>query len=946
MEGDFQSALRDFRSVTRIKSTQGVWIDSITYHTMVGECMYHMGNLRGALEQYTAALQVFVTYPDWLTMVEVPAALQPSARVIRKPPTWGASARVIRVAQIPDQMKSLQGNSRDANMRALQQGGVVSQQQYVLINAKEIVRCTVLAMRRRMEIMGPACQHDPLTDQLVTVLSRRPAPPGSWAQAWISAQLGVAFASNGKRDDAARELNLSLLVGGMDHVVTSTSLLELGKLAFAAKDYAAAGNYFLEATYSAAFLAQDDFTHYEVVAEAFQGALVSYLAAGGKGFFQPLTAGVAWSYRGPRILEASMLLSAAESCAAINDGKQAAGLLERSMQVMRRREGTAGMLGARFQFITAQIGFQAGDVARGSAALANALRFEGAGGSRRLFQISLVDSLFASGALTTRQASDLYPEVLRDPTPHDWAADPLESLAVLTTPQDVVFEHWMLLALDRKENDNALRISEQWRRRRFHSSLPLGGRVLNLRWALEAPNEALSQSVLVQRQDLLARYPAYAQLAGQAGQMTAELRTLSPVTDDPDQQRKQIDLMKQLAQTGDAREAMLLSLAVSREPSEAVFPPRTDVPLVQQKLAPNQRILAFSCTRNATFAFLLGADKYSMWQLEAPARVATNVTKMLREMGHVDRNQAIEADALQSEAWKETAAAILSDLTGKAPASAWGEFEELIVVPDGVLWYVPFEALQVQDGANREPLIDKVRIRYVPTVSLAVPDARPRPRIARTAVVAGTLFPGQDAAVSREMVDELRADDPEVFAVPVKPVPPSAVFSTTLDRLIVLADLANDVGGPFDWAPMDLDRGQAAGSLAQWMALPWGSPDQILLPGFHTLAENGLKKGGTGHEVFLAACGLMATGTRTVLLSRWRDGGETSYDLLREFVRELPHRSPSEAWQRSVRLTRDADLDVAREPRVKSLPNNAPTKAAHPFFWSGYMLLDTGAAPK
>ena len=128
--------------------------------------------------------------------------------------------------------------------------------------------------------------------------------------------------------------------------------------------------------------------------------------------------------------------------------------------------------------------------------------------------------------MTTRQAGLLYTEVLRDPTPQDWALDPLESLSVLTIPHVVPYEHWMLLALDRKENDNALRISEAMRRHRFYSSLPLGGRILNLRWTLEAPAELLPKTVAVQRQDLLNRHPVYAELSRRAAQLRADLAAL------------------------------------------------------------------------------------------------------------------------------------------------------------------------------------------------------------------------------------------------------------------------------------------------------------------------------------------------------------------------------------------------------------------------------------
>jgi hypothetical protein len=64
---------------------------------------------------------------------------------------------------------------------------------------------------------------------------------------------------------------------------------------------------------------------------------------------------------------------------------------------------------------------------------------------------------------------------------------------------------------------------------------------------------------------------------------------------------------------------------------------------------------------------------------------------------------------------------------------------------------------------------------------------------------------------------------------------------------------------------------------------------------------------------------------------------------MREFIQELPHEPAAAAWQRSVQLASDRLLDPALEGRIKPSPHNQGLKANHPFFWSGYMLLDTGA---
>ena len=81
-----------------------------------------------------------------------------------------------------------------------------------------------------------------------------------------------------------------------------------------------------------------------------------------------------------------------------------------------------------------------------------------------------------------------------------------------------------------------------------------------------------------------------------------------------------------------------------------------------------------------------------------------------------------------------------------------------------------------------------------------------------------------------------------------------------------------------------------------------------------------------------------------MLLSRWRTGGQTSFDLVREFVQELPNSSPSDAWQPAVLLAMDSRANLGGEPRVRTPPADEAPKANHPFFWAGYMLVDSGAA--
>jgi hypothetical protein len=45
-------------------------------------------------------------------------------------------------------------------------------------------------------------------------------------------------------------------------------------------------------------------------------------------------------------------------------------------------------------------------------------------------------------------------------------------------------------------------------------------------------------------------------------------------------------------------------------------------------------------------------------------------------------------------------------------------------------------------------------------------------------------------------------------------------------------------------------------------------------------------------------------------------------------------------------LARSAPLDPAQEPRLDSAVRDSQLRGEHPFFWAGYLLVDTGAQPE
>ena len=939
-DGDFASAYKAFQSAGKggIRSTEGRWVDSICYHAMMGECLYQMGQLPQALDEYTQALNLLVAHQTWMIRVDFPPVIEPS-QVSRKQPNWAITTRRSVVGRFPDRYPILQG--RPDNERVLVQGGIISLPEYILINAHEIARCSSVAIRRRREIMGTACRYDPLTTQVLQALSTRPTRQNHWSQSWIDIQLGMAAAAAGKQQQAISDIGKGLLTGGQfDHPLTAIGLLELGKLAYEQEQYGTAGKFFLEASLTAAH-----FQQFDHLAEALRMGALTHIVSGQQGIYAPLQAATAWSRRESRFMEATLLVAAAENSASINDTQSAVTLAEQARRRMVRTEMQAGAVGARLSYVTALVNYQVGKLKAGDTAFASLMNYQRKS-SQKLFEIGLVDGLYTKGVVTDRVANTLYSDVLREPGPKEWMLDPVETLSLLLTPHLAPLEHWFEAALKRREFEQALEIGDRIRRHRFYTTLPMGGRLMALRWVLESPKDALDEGIVLQRQTLLEQFPRYSELSQRAAAVKMQLNELPLKPEDDDALAEQSRWLNELSAVSLAQELQLREMALRRAPSTLVFPPPLDFKKAQASLNEGQLVLAFLSTSRAVHAFAFGQKTYSNWTIESPANVQKDIASLLRGLGQLDKNQPVDSELLLSEEWRETARELLDKVSNNTRADIWDTFDELVIVPDGPLWYVPFEALQVATEEGTTSLISKVRVRYVPTVALANPDGRTTSPIAETGIVAGKLYPRDDSDLSESATAELREILPRTAILQEPLKAPGNCMATLCDRLIVLRDIDESSRGVYDWSPLQLDRAKPGGSLGDWMALPWGCPEQIVLPGFHTPAESSLRRGGTGNELFLSACGMMASGARTILLSRWRTGGQSAYDLVREFAQELPYTTAADAWQRSVQLTTDGELMIESEPRVRASRGLEKGFAAdHPFFWSGYLLIDTGASP-
>lgn len=925
------------------------WIDSIAASTVIGECHYELGDLREAVAAYEEALLLAAAYPQWLLAVQFPE--QPP-RPRQSPPraTWGRTARNTRPAQLPDTIAIRQAGADPRQV--MEQGGVLVAPFDQLIRPAEIMRSIVIAIYRQGMILGPLVREAAPLERVATALAQRPAQPAHYAQSWIDVALGTALWAQGKPDQARPLLTRGLVIGeGLDHQLTAWGLIVLGRIALDAGQAAQAVTYAEEATYAAA-----DELDARAIEEAFALVLEAHAAAGGRGVPPAIRGAIAWAARDWPVLHARLVAMQAECLATGGDARAAAAALKEIDGRLLRADPGRGLLGAEAAYAEAILGYARADVRAGDAALATALEISRPR-SPRLFQTARLVELVVqgSGTLSDRQAEALFAELLAPPADGDFAAQPLETLAVISSDRQDAFETWLAVAA-RRGADQAFEAGEALVRDRWLSARPLGGRRLAIDRLLAADPARLDAAAAARRAALLGnRRDLAAALDGFAvvrGRLAADLLAAKQPPADGSLAGDADDWAKYQALAA-TRTAYVAALSAGREATAIDFPPLIPAPEIRRRLAPRQLILSFRWTRTGLTAALESRDRHATWEVRQAAGIPVELAQLAKSLCLFDPDAAVSTDKLAASGWRDSAAQLERMLFENSRVTLAEGIDELVIVPDGWLWYVPFELLPVASdkaGGGATLLRDRCRVRYAPTRSLAVAAIPGASAAGPVGIHVGRLTRGPKAIVG-ETLDRLTQGIDRAVPLPMPEKPPAVVVASVFDGLAVLDDLGGLGSAAATLVPGASGRGGI--TLSDWLAPPQKRPGLVLLPGMQSALARGLEKGSLpprpGDDLFMPALDLLAAGGHTALLARWRVGGRTTTDLMLEFLRDAtlaaadaPPPPASASWRRAVDVVTAEAPDPDREPRLKQ-GEQVLSDARHPFFWAGYLLLDCAA---
>jgi hypothetical protein len=524
-----------------------------------------------------------------------------------------------------------------------------------------------------------------------------------------------------------------------------------------------------------------------------------------------------------------------------------------------------------------------------------------------------------------------------------WRRDPVDAIALIGLDSTPLHRGRLELAVAENNGIDVLRSTDRIHAARLAAALPLRGRLMDVRSLVTDPADSF--------------WPSAKELVLQPSPMLADLR-----------QKVQASLREGMDETGprDAalaslQESVVTQIALQRLRIPAVCPP----PVATEDasaLPPGTGLLTFVVDGPRLVATLSRDGTTTGWVSPAGRRIPTMISKLLAEIGaNRSRGKRLPDD----ESWRDTAATLKEMLFPSK--SAWNEsgLEHLVIVPDGPLWYLPFELLPAMEGpaatedgnaddaeevvkednAETPPMLwaDKLNISYAPTPGLALRDVGAASDGNRVAVMAGTFFAPRQKELNDQMIEEMlaAADDPLQWTL--GSAPPTDRVGLGVAHLLVASPLTPSVAAPLATTTIpsstSTPRADANGAwdqLSGWIRLPAGGPRTVALPGYRTAA--GASKLGDGSEVFFPLAALRCSGVKEITLSRWVTGGQSAATVIGELINETPHTSLASATRRGVSLLRQAELSVAGEPLLgKADEDSKNINGNQPLFWATYM---------
>ncbi len=944
--GNINEATEGFRvAVNRGHQLKGQrWIDCVPPLVMLGECYFQQGAIAQALEQYDAALMVTLTYPNWADAMrapESPQELPSDAKSI----SWFKLNRVAGLVRVPHVMHV----SVDPTQARTKDGVLVTGGSAIMrLDVSEVLRCQAIALRRRVELLGPMAPYSPLTAPIVQAFARAPQHDSRWIQtAWKSLH-GLALHAAGNRQQAATQLALGIsLDNKFDYFLTAPTLLSLAALDIEQGNEAQAIARLTDATIRAAQFEQAD-----TLAECF--TVLGQVACAGRrtDLLTPLQSAVVWCQN-------YSIMSYLAACGALCELSAVAGnvaLHEATAKQMLTLLGGQGRgKDVALPRVQAQLGYA---MARAAAAqnrlplaeqqleqslsLLRGSAMTGAA-TPRVFQTQLTLELASSGKMPVADADQIFRSLLCDPVSAQWRRWPLECMLSISSTHLPAYEKWLELAHRRSEADETIARMDAVQRQRYYELLPMGGRLLAARLAINSDRNNWSAEASQAIEPILKAMPMAKTIPATLREQFEALDREPMITDDrnlsADAKKRIADVVK----LSEAEENVVMSLALQRSSLPRHWPMPASLESLQQSLNDRDCMLAFVHTKSTIYGAAISKNKQHVWNVAESPAIDAKVALLLTQIG-VSGAPNLDMTAANLP-WRTTAVELSKLLIPTEAKQLIAASNRVIIVPSGNLWYLPFDMLPAGDADARSTLLNKHPICYLPTMSMLPWLRQPAPKV-RTSLGLYSAFFTTDRSLNQSWCAKIANDSPQTQRLDLQQkvaLSSPSWLRWHADQIWVASDLPM-AKTPWELRVLPLEPGRD-NALANWMQSPLRVPSRLFLPGLQSSAQRIELTG--GNELFLPACTFLTSGVRSTWMSRWKVGGRSTHTALSRVMEELEYESPSAAWQRAALALWAEKLPSSEEPCLPAAKGLPPTiDGSHPLFWSGYMMVGDYVMPE
>lgn len=941
--GNIGGATEGFRTAINRSHQLGQqrWIDSVPPLVMLGECYYQQGAIAQALGQYDAALMVALSHPRWADSLRSPEPQVVNTSDL-KGIAWAKLTRRTQLAGVPNvvlvPLEAAAAKTPGPSALPAAAAPVMR------LDVPEVIRCLALALQRRSQLLGPLGRYSPVSAPVVELFSK--APPGNvpWVQSAWRVLHALALQTMGDEAQAQTLLNAGVGIDNKtDYFLTPLALLSLAQIDARQGNAASALNRLGDASLRAAQLEQAD-----TLAECL--TMIGQLASAGRraDLLPTLQAAVAWAQNTSALAYLSGSAAVSELAAVAGNvplheasAKQMLSLLGGKDIVLPRVQAHLGYALARGAAAQNRLGL-AEQQLETSLSMLRGSKATGAA-TPRVFQIQMTVSLLAGGALQPAEGEQVLNALLREPPSDQWMLCPLECMISISAQHLTAYEKWLELAQQRGSDAEVIERMDRTQRERFYELLPLGGRLLAARQALKSDPAQWSPEVAECLGPALKTYPTAASLSQAMQKTIAELNRGPLAVDDrsigPDAKKK----FSELTAMAETEENLMMSIALQRGVIPRFWPEPIDLNQIRQTLGDGDVVLSFVHTATAIFGAAVTKQTQHTWLVAESPNFDVKVALLLAQLG---LSGAPNLDMSSKHVpWRATAGELAKTLLPSEARQLIAGGERVIVVPSGNLWYLPFELLPAAENDPSTPLLARHRVCYVPTLGHLRQLDGPAPAVTNTLGLYGNFF-AVDRVVNQTLAGQVAQDVPQSLRLDVTQklgLTSPSWLRLRADQIWVACELPM-AKTPWELRLMPVEPSEE-NVLGSWMRMPLRAPARLFLAGLQTAAQRAEMKG--GDELFVPACTLMASGVRSLWLSRWKVGGRSSQLALSRVMDELAYESPSSAWQRTAIALWAEKLATADEPLLpgaKSLP--ATIDGSHPLLWSGYMMIGDHRPPQ